>query len=294
MSRGSGSKKRKPGTPERRKRRKLTTTEKGLVLEQRVMRIMRNFGFANVRRSVLIRDTRGHRSEIDVMGRYFLVNFLVECKNYSKPLPLEMVAKFKEVLAQNRIGIWRGLLVTTATTTPRVRHAGVRVWDGETLTRMEALSKHVRTLRVVGRGAVALALAYAAVVSQARALSAAECEPDSPAAGPLGPWLHPVACAHVSSPWAGLAVGSPSAFPAGASVATVLQAHHDAWQPRVEAWTAMAEATGERATRLGRRAFDTAVDWAAETTILDDARAAVLAAWRWLTGDDGGKGGGRR
>jgi hypothetical protein len=51
---------------------------------------------------VILRDSHGNISEIDVIAGTFFKTY-VECKNYSGSVPLEAVAKFKEVLSLNGI-----------------------------------------------------------------------------------------------------------------------------------------------------------------------------------------------
>ena len=78
----------------------------GKALENRVANILINKGTWGVKQNVIIKDKFGNRSEIDVMYGYWPFKRYIECKAYhksGKPVPLEDVAKFKEVLSLNRI-----------------------------------------------------------------------------------------------------------------------------------------------------------------------------------------------
>ena len=80
------------------------TKEKGDALEARVVRWLRRRGEGGIRRNVVLTDAHGNRSEIDVMcGRVFKT--YIECKNYSKPVPLKDVAKFTEASAPPICGL---------------------------------------------------------------------------------------------------------------------------------------------------------------------------------------------
>lgn len=138
--------------------RKQTTKEKGDSLERRVERLYRRLGKLNVKRNVALKDLNGNASQIDV--RYGLIwryanradhrnisfrNFIycrkyVECKNYNHPVPLEMVAKFKEVLRLNGISPSRGVFITTNTFTPRATTIGIKTLDGKQLRRLERMA----------------------------------------------------------------------------------------------------------------------------------------------------------
>src|SRR4051794_18011675 len=58
-------------------------------------------------------------------------------KNYSTPVPLSDVAKFKEVLALNDIPFARGVFVTTNTFVPRATTIGIPCIDGKQFRLME-------------------------------------------------------------------------------------------------------------------------------------------------------------
>ncbi len=64
----------------------------------------------------------------------------MECKNYNHPVPLEMVAKFKEVLKLNGISPSRGIFITTNTFAPRCTTIGIKTLDGKQLRRLERLA----------------------------------------------------------------------------------------------------------------------------------------------------------
>lgn len=73
----------------------------------------------NVKRNLTLIDKFGNISQIDVRYGLFFKKY-IECKNYSgKPVPLEDVAKFKEVLKLNNIPISRGIFITTSYYVPR-------------------------------------------------------------------------------------------------------------------------------------------------------------------------------
>jgi hypothetical protein len=87
---------------------------KGDQLEYRIVKLYKNLGKWNVRHDVTIVDKFGNKSQIDVTYGLFFRKY-IECKNYSGPVPLEMVAKFKEVLILNNIPVRRGIFITTST-----------------------------------------------------------------------------------------------------------------------------------------------------------------------------------
>lgn len=123
-----------------------TSYDKGQALEARVEELFRNLGWKHVERNVRVKDERGLWSELDVVaGRWFKI--YIECKNFDKPIPLEEVAKFKEVLRLNSIPLWRGLFVTAGTYGPRSTYTGVRTWDGEQLERWESRAAVISFLR---------------------------------------------------------------------------------------------------------------------------------------------------
>jgi len=69
-------------------------------------------------------------TEIDVVTGWVFKTY-VECKKYdSKSVPLEDVAKFKEVLRMNGISSRRGLFVTNSKYSPRATEVGIRTIDG--------------------------------------------------------------------------------------------------------------------------------------------------------------------
>lgn len=129
-------------TPKEAKRSKqgLNSYQKGEELESRVARLFQLQGY-QVKKNVLIRNSQGCLSELDIVATSRLPwrsTRYIECKNYARPLPLHAVANFKEVLLQNSLPLHQALLVTTATLTPRVRSAGIQVWDGKQLLQAEA------------------------------------------------------------------------------------------------------------------------------------------------------------
>lgn len=138
------------------------TTEKGKALEARVAKLLRREGRWRVRTNVMVADRFGNTSELDVTHG-LLLRHAIECKNYARrSVPLEDVAKFKEVLRLNGIPTSRGTFVTTSTFSPRARHIGVRCIDGTELVAWErrALVKCVLRRGIyisIAAGAVAMA-----------------------------------------------------------------------------------------------------------------------------------------
>eukprot|EP00939_MAST-03C_sp_MAST-3C-sp1_P001206 g1206.t1 len=116
----------------------MNSNDIGNRFEERVTKMFRMLGKKNIRRNVLLADSRGHRSEIDItFGR--VVKTYVECKFYSsQPVPLKDVAKFKEVLLQNKIPVSAGLFVTNSTYVPRAYGVGIRLVDGVELEKWES------------------------------------------------------------------------------------------------------------------------------------------------------------
>lgn len=112
--------------------------DKGDQLEKRVEKILKRLGRWNIKRSVFIYDRFGNKSEIDLVYGIFFKRY-VECKNYSDSVPLEMVAKFKEVLKLNNIPIQRGFFITTSSFTPRATTIGIKTIDGKQLRRLGML-----------------------------------------------------------------------------------------------------------------------------------------------------------
>lgn len=122
---------------------------KGTRLEMRVISLLKTIGKFNVQHSVTLIDGHGHRSEIDIIYGYLFKTY-IECKNYSGPVPLEAVAKFKEVLALNGVPAHRGVFVTNSYYTPRATRIGIRCIDGTKLAQWERqASMYVWTRRIV-------------------------------------------------------------------------------------------------------------------------------------------------
>lgn len=92
-----------------------------------------------------------------IYGRF--LKTYVECKAYTKPVDLKEVAKFKEVLIQNRISPSAGLFVTSGSFSPRAHSVGVRLVDGSELTKWERrASFRIYTKRFLRGGATLLAV----------------------------------------------------------------------------------------------------------------------------------------
>lgn len=73
-----------------------TTVDAGKDLEQRVARMLKRRGHINIKMNQRIKDSNGNWSEFDIVYGW-PVRHYVECKNYSHPVKLEMVAKFKVI-----------------------------------------------------------------------------------------------------------------------------------------------------------------------------------------------------
>ena len=112
------------------------TKQKGDRLEKRIVNLYKKLGKWNVKHDVTLIDKFGNKSQIDVVYGLFFKRY-IECKNYSDAVPLEMVAKFKEVLNLNKIPLRRGIFITTSTYTPRATTIGIRTIDGAQLAALE-------------------------------------------------------------------------------------------------------------------------------------------------------------
>eukprot|EP01113_Clastostelium_recurvatum_P000718 TRINITY_DN10324_c0_g1_i2.p1 TRINITY_DN10324_c0_g1~~TRINITY_DN10324_c0_g1_i2.p1 ORF type:complete len:217 (-),score=49.37 TRINITY_DN10324_c0_g1_i2:147-797(-) len=126
------------------------TKARGDHLEKRVQRILYKSLYFPVRRNILMRDKHGNLSEIDVKAGWLFPRY-VECKNYgSMSVPLEDVAKFKEVLRLLGIPARRGLFVTTSTFSPRATTIGIKTVDGTQLRQWERRATMIGLMRIVG------------------------------------------------------------------------------------------------------------------------------------------------
>jgi hypothetical protein len=140
---------------------------RGKQLEDRVARILNAEGRGKVTTNVILRDSFGNRSEIDVVcGRIFKT--YIECKNYSRrTIPLEDVAKFKSVLELNGIPLSRGMLVAQGEFTPRSRTIGIRCVNGTELDAWEKRAmtagrrRRVRLVAIFGAGLLFMAVQQA-------------------------------------------------------------------------------------------------------------------------------------
>ena len=113
-----------------------TTVDAGKALEDRVARMLKKRGHICIKQNQRVEDSYGNWSEFDIVYGWPIKHY-VECKNYSHPVKLEMVAKFKEVLRLHRIPKSRGMFVTTSTYTPRATTIGILCIDGAGLERLE-------------------------------------------------------------------------------------------------------------------------------------------------------------
>ena len=122
--------------------------KKGLLLENRVKRLLISEGRYNVKQNVMLKDKHGNKSEIDLTYNIFPPWWIfgnktrhVECKNYAKgkSVPLEDVSKFKSVLDLNGIDNKHGIFVTTSTFSPRCESAAgkIKLINGDELKRWE-------------------------------------------------------------------------------------------------------------------------------------------------------------
>lgn len=71
-----------------------TTVDAGKQLEERVAKMLHKRGHINIKMNQRIKDKNGNWSEFDIVYGWPIKHY-VECKNYSHPVKLEMVAKFK-------------------------------------------------------------------------------------------------------------------------------------------------------------------------------------------------------
>ena len=121
--------------------------KKGLILENRVEKLLINEGRYNVKTNVFVKDSYGNRSEIDVTYNlypsWWIFNndkHYVECKNYSNhSVPLEDVSKFKSVLELNNVKEKHGIFITTSTFSPRCKAAAgnIKLINGDELKEWE-------------------------------------------------------------------------------------------------------------------------------------------------------------
>ena len=123
--------------------------KRGKALEARVANIARRAGKPAVQRNIFLIDRHGNRSEIDVVYGRWPFRRYIECKAYSdgNAVPLQDVAKFKEVLRLNNIPARNGIVVTTSTFTPRCKHVGVVLVDGAALKIWERTALRQMLLR---------------------------------------------------------------------------------------------------------------------------------------------------
>ncbi len=139
-----------------------TAKEKGDRLEWRVVNLYKKLGKWNVKHDVTLKDKNGNTSQIDVVYG-LLYRKYVECKNYSGPVPLEMVAKFKEVLQLNGISPRRGVFITTSTYAPRSTTIGIKTIDGTQLQRMERNAFNTYVTKRILMAIMAVSVGYPSV-----------------------------------------------------------------------------------------------------------------------------------
>ena len=162
-------------------------------LEKRVVTLLKRLGRLNVQRSVVVVDIHGNRSEIDVMYGFVFKTY-VECKNYTGPVPLEQVAKFKEVLALNGIPARRGIFITNSYYVPRAKHIGIKCIDGEELAKLERTatmkvwSKRLVVVWALGAGAILAFGPEDGVVGRLRDAWKHAGEPEKPARNSDSSW----------------------------------------------------------------------------------------------------------
>ena len=153
-----------------RGKKKRTTRQHGDILEKRVVKILEREGRSAIQRNVFFKDKHGNRSEIDIVyGNFPWNKRYIECKHYSRPVPLSDVAKFKEVLRLNDIPLRQGIFVTTATFTPRSEHVGVALVNGEELKAWEKRALRIglyRTVRKTVLGSILFVIVGASAFDQ--------------------------------------------------------------------------------------------------------------------------------
>lgn len=147
---------------------------KGGALEARLAKLLAAGGAWNVRTNVRVRDGHGNLSEIDVRSG-LLRHTYYECKAYGADhsVPLEDVAKFKEVLRLLGVSPSRGVFVTTSTYSPRATTIGIRTVDGTQLREWERRVARWRAARWLARAAVLATLLAGAVLAAAPLYAAA-------------------------------------------------------------------------------------------------------------------------
>ncbi|KAN0048151.1 hypothetical protein ACTA71_002546 [Dictyostelium dimigraforme] len=123
--------------------------KKGMDFEGRVVKMLESRLCFNIKRNVVLKDKHNNRSEIDIVYGIFFKRY-IECKCYdNSPVPLEDVAKFKEVLSLNNISIRRGLFFTSSIYVPRATKIGIQTIDGDQLRKMELRSPFIGILKFV-------------------------------------------------------------------------------------------------------------------------------------------------
>lgn len=114
-----------------------TSKQKGDLLEARVATLFRKQGKWNVQVNKRLVCPKGNHSQIDVTYGLWTPTY-IECKNYtSRLVPLEDVAKFKEVLIQNEIPLKEGIFITTSKFSKRALETGICCIDGQGLEELE-------------------------------------------------------------------------------------------------------------------------------------------------------------
>lgn len=111
---------------------------KGIKFEKKLSKLFQDLGKNNVKHNITLKDKHGNISQIDLVYGIFFKNY-IECKFYHKDhsVPLEDVAKFKQVLILNNINPSKGIFITTSYFTPRCTTIGIKTIDGVELKRME-------------------------------------------------------------------------------------------------------------------------------------------------------------
>jgi hypothetical protein len=150
-------------------KRPLTHRQTGDILEKRVVALLATLGKRGVRKNVMMRDSNGDLSEIDVAFGWLRPRY-IECKHYAPnhPVPLEDVAKFKSVLQLNRISPGRGIFITTSYFTPRATKIGIRTIDGAQLRAWEQSAQRWWYIRMAARGLLGSATVAAIVLWRAQ------------------------------------------------------------------------------------------------------------------------------
>ncbi|MBD3249733.1 hypothetical protein GF336_06835 [Candidatus Woesearchaeota archaeon] len=129
---------------------------KGTSLEKKVEKQFRRLGYST-ERNHYIYDKNNSKSEIDVYAKKYLglKRRYIECKDYHENIPLKELAKFKEVLSQNKISRRKAFFIYHGKLTERCKYTGIRLMDYKTLKKK--ISRIVWGKRALFAGAITAA-----------------------------------------------------------------------------------------------------------------------------------------